>query len=145
MRTARDQHIPHSYLRGLTGKPKWTDNDRTLAVALTLHEDGLHRCGHPRSLAFEDFNEGMFRMHEETCQACAVKERYEKARGDKPHLPGESAAVVWAAGGESFRFWSGPAVEADSGQGDSHDPDQHPLVGDMARGDATNHGEPEQG
>lgn len=93
-------------MRGLTDSPRWTDTDRTLAFALTLHEDGLHRCGHPRSLAFEDYNEGLFENVEHVCQACATADRAAAERKDKKPEPGTTSAVVWTGRPGEWRFWT---------------------------------------
>lgn len=65
-----------------------------LAVAFTLHEDGLHSCGHPRGMAFSDDSEGIFEVVESTCQACAALERHHRAIEGRGRTPGHVAAVA---------------------------------------------------
>jgi hypothetical protein len=101
---------------------RFTDTDRLLAVALTLHEDGLHRCGHPRSLAFEDYNDGLFEIREEVCHACAVIEQHKVAKDQ----PGSVASVVnTLRTGEPVRWWNPSAADKPHGQqGDPEEAEQ---------------------
>lgn len=71
LRTARANGVPHSTIRHGRNPRKWTQKDRVLAVALTMHEDGLcASCGHPRDRAWNDDMEGEYTAHRATCQAC---------------------------------------------------------------------------
>ena len=109
-------------------------------MALTIHEDGLHSCGHPRSLAFEDFNEGMFEMREAKCQACAAIDLYRRSQESRPHEPGHTAGVVnLLAPGDEFRRWRGSAANKPNGdQGNAEQPEQHGDAGQVtATGDPT--------
>lgn len=95
---------------------------------MTLHEDGLHSCGHPRGLAFEDFNEGIFEVREQVCQACAAMDVWRQQQDGKNRQPGITVGVAnTLRAGEDFRIWqgSGASVQAHGGQGHAHDPDEH--------------------
>lgn len=79
----------------------------------------MHSCGHPRSLAFEDFNEGMFEMREAKCQACAAIDLYRRSQEGRAHEPGNTAGVVnLLAPGDDFRRWRGNAKSADEAGAD---------------------------
>lgn len=82
--------MPLSVLRGQVAPgSRWTEHDRTLAVALTLHEAGLCQgCGHP----VEETTAGSEAWHYEApiphrCHACtALAQRQEEYReAETPH------------------------------------------------------------
>ena len=71
LRTARANGIPHSTLRRGTSPRKWSPIDRTLALALTTHEDGLCAgCGQPRERSWNEDMDGYYEVHQATCQGC---------------------------------------------------------------------------
>jgi len=71
LRTARANGIPHSTLRFGRSPRKWSPIDRTLAIALTVYEDGLcPKCGHPRHRAWNDDMRDLYKAHRVTCVAC---------------------------------------------------------------------------
>lgn len=74
LRTARANAVPLSLLRR-GGKARWTGKDRTLAIALTVYEDGLCVCGHPRDAAWDESTEGEWDATKHMCQACAAAAR----------------------------------------------------------------------
>jgi hypothetical protein len=86
------------------GEDRWRWEDRALAVALTMYEDGLcGRCGHPRDRAYNPDMDGHYSLVEHTCHACAVRDRdvAELAGGEVE--PGRMVAVVddaWVSGFE---------------------------------------------
>ena len=81
LRTARANGVPHSTIRRGRNPRKWTQTDRTLALALTVHEDGLHSCGHPRDRAWNEDMEGWYTPHRVVCQACRAAALDMDARG----------------------------------------------------------------
>jgi len=71
LRTARANGVPHGTIRFGRSPKKWSPIDRTLAVALTVYEDGLcPRCGHPRDRAWNDDMADLYSAHRVTCQGC---------------------------------------------------------------------------
>jgi hypothetical protein len=61
--------VPLSTLR--TGRKRWSVKDRMLALALTIHEDGLcPGCGQPRDRSWNEDMEGEFKVFRATCQGC---------------------------------------------------------------------------
>ncbi|WP_123378619.1 hypothetical protein [Pseudokineococcus lusitanus] len=83
LRTARANGIPLStLLHG--GRPKWRRTDRALQVALTLYEDSLCTCGHPRDRAWNDDSDGHWEVAEHICQACAARDRARTTEGKRP-------------------------------------------------------------
>lgn len=86
--------MPHSTITG--GEPgRWTARDRLLAVALTLHEQGLcGGCGHPRSISFDPTREGEFELQSETCLACEARDREQSGEHTPKPQPGAKTFVV---------------------------------------------------
>lgn len=93
----------------LTGRPsQWTEEkNRKLAMAMTiLEEETCKSCGTPAWVGLSTNNEIVFDIKSTTCYGCAELERdresYEKGRGGKPRLKGESRYVkarsVWGEG-----------------------------------------------
>lgn len=71
LRTARANGVPHSTIRFGRNPRKWSPIDRTLAVALTMHEDGLcPKCGHSRDRSWNEDMDGWYKAHRATCVAC---------------------------------------------------------------------------
>lgn len=71
LRTARANSVPHGTIRFGRSAKKWTPKDRLLAVALTVHEDGLCKgCGQPRDRSWNDDMAGLYVAHRATCQGC---------------------------------------------------------------------------
>jgi hypothetical protein len=66
---------------------RWAHRDRVMAVALTMYEDSLHPCGHPKDVAFNPDMDGWYEAEPLTCQACAAVDSYNQGR-EKPE-PGE--------------------------------------------------------
>lgn len=114
LRTARDYRLPWSVMVG-TRESGWTDKDRILALALTMHEDGLHSCGHPKSIAFSPWSDGYFEVRSQVCQACAAGEMYARTHKDHKGAPGEVFGVAnTLRDDETVNLWM-PSLE----QGDS--------------------------
>lgn len=67
----------------------WSDRDRLLLVALTLHEQGICQgCGQPRSISHDGLRAGEFDVLTDTCLGCESLETHRehdksKARGQK--------------------------------------------------------------
>jgi len=92
LRTARANHIPHSTLRSGSKPTRWTVKDRLLALALTVHEDGLCRgCGHPKDRSWNEDMEGEYQAHRVLCQACQAMHL---ATDGHPLSPAETAFVL---------------------------------------------------
>ena len=90
LRTARSWGVPLSTLR--YGSKKWTRKDRMLAVALTIHEDGLcNGCGQPRDRSWNEDMEGEYKAHRVLCQGCQAAHLEQDAHG--PKKPAESIFV----------------------------------------------------
>lgn len=71
LRTARANGVPHSTIRFGRNPRKWSPIDRTLAVALTVYEDGLcPKCGHPRDRSWNEDMDGWYTAHKASCVAC---------------------------------------------------------------------------
>lgn len=72
----------------------WTDEDRALAVAWRLYQDGLCPCGcgYPRSQAWDEDMDGWYETHEVICYARAAREAWERDRGETG--PGEPGTLV---------------------------------------------------
>lgn len=85
--------MPLSTVREGRKPGKWSESDRLLAAALTMYEDNLHSCGHPRDVAFNPDSEGYFVAKEYVCQACAELERHRTSMGDRVQ-PGTVVGVV---------------------------------------------------
>jgi len=62
-------------------KPRWKPLDRALAVALTLYEDGLCRCGQPRDRAHNPANADHYEVDSTTCYACDAVHDYRQEKG----------------------------------------------------------------
>lgn len=79
LRTARANGVPHSTIRFGRNPRKWSQIDRTLAIALTIYEDGLcPKCGHPRDRAWNEDMDGYYKAHRASCVACRAS-HYETA------------------------------------------------------------------
>jgi len=53
-----------------------------LAVALTIHEDGLcSGCGHPRDRSWNEDMEGEYKAHRVLCQGCMAVHLEQDAHG----------------------------------------------------------------
>jgi hypothetical protein len=99
LRTARANGYPHSTLRFPDRKRKhphrMTRTDTILAMALTVHEDGLcGGCGQPRDRAWNADMEGHYEAHRATCQACTATHLAKEA---KPLRPAETIFVTDAS------------------------------------------------
>jgi len=72
-------------------KPRWTEKDKLLTLALRAYEDGLCTgCGQPRDKTFGFDAEGWYERHVVTCHGCAAREAERK---DDPQ-PGEKVYVT---------------------------------------------------
>jgi hypothetical protein len=82
--------VPLSTLR--FGSKKWTPKDRALAVALTIHEDGLcSGCGQPRDRSWNEDMAGEYKAHRVICQGCMEAHLEQDAHG--PRKPAEAIFV----------------------------------------------------
>lgn len=95
LRTARANGIPHGALRFGRSPKRWTERDRTLAIALTMYEDGLcGKCGQPRDRAWNGDMEGWYVAHRATCQACRAMaldlDRTQLADGEQVYVMDET-------------------------------------------------------
>ena len=64
---------------GVEERGPWTDTDRLLAEALTVHERMICECGWNRRHAWDPDMDGWFEVDDSSvCQACAARERYLK-------------------------------------------------------------------
>lgn len=93
-RTARSWRLPITVLLGFredTGR--WTERDRLMALALQQHEDSVHSCGVPSSVAFGDDNVGRVEWQETICHACESRES--ATSNDKNPYPGKVFYPAW--------------------------------------------------
>ncbi len=105
MRTARDYRLPYGVMVGAR-ESGWSDKDRLLALALTMHEDGLHSCGHPKSLAFSADSDGIWEVVTHVCEACAAVQNHKQASEGRKPMPGEGFGVAnTLRDDEAVRMW----------------------------------------
>lgn len=78
---------------GYTGKT-WTRTDALLAQALTVYEDDLHACGHPRSRAMHPEMDGAYEVDDDVvCYACQALDEYREEHKGKV-APGTVLRVI---------------------------------------------------
>jgi hypothetical protein len=93
LRTARALGVPHSTIRFGRNPRKWSPKDRSLALALTTHEDGLcPACGHPRDRSWNEDMEGHYVAHKVLCQGCQAAHLHADAHGQPG--PAERVYVI---------------------------------------------------
>lgn len=64
--------------------------DRELMVALQMHEQSIHRCGHPVHISMSP--DTKFTLEDDKCYACAMLEDNQKSQKDSE--PGVSWRAV---------------------------------------------------
>jgi hypothetical protein len=58
-----------------TTESRWTDEDRSLLLALLAEEhDECRECGHPRDVSTDRRTQGTWRVHRRVCEACRILE-----------------------------------------------------------------------
>lgn len=63
--------MPHGTIRFGRKPSKWSAKDRALALALTVHEDGLcGHCGQPRDRSWNEDMDGYYTVHRAVCLGC---------------------------------------------------------------------------
>lgn len=93
LRTARANGVPHGTIRFGRKPSKWTVKDRALAIALTIHEDGLcPSCGQPVERSWNEDMEGEYVAHRRVCHACKAIHLDHDSHG--PLGPGERSYVT---------------------------------------------------
>lgn len=56
-----------------------------MALALTIHEDGLcAKCGHPRDRSWNEDMSGLYTAHRATCQGCDAAHNEQEIRALRP-------------------------------------------------------------
>lgn len=78
-----------------------------------MHEDDLHRCGHPLSRSANPAMDGSYEAdHEVTCYACAADQEFRKTHKDLP--PGAIVRVhdTWPKG-MPLPEWTPPGVDGE--------------------------------
>ena len=65
-----------------------------LGLALTIYEDGMCSCGHPKHLCRHPSNDGWFEVKTDQCQARAATDRVTSVKGYKPE-PGTALYTVY--------------------------------------------------
>lgn len=81
-------------LRGRKDDGTWTDRDRVMALALTMHENGLcSGCGLHRSVTHGLENVGRWGTAEEICHGCAPIDS-ERDKESKETYPGKKLRLV---------------------------------------------------
>lgn len=88
---------------------RWDHVDRALALAYTLHLDGLcAHCGQPRDRAYNPDSDGYWSTFVHECLSCQARERRQKltyeANG-KVDKAGVYVGVVDSAPHEHLREW----------------------------------------
>ena len=93
LRTAKAWGAVPSVILG-TGLPAWCEEDRLLALALTLHDADLCPGGCGYYLDETRNQDGFHHVETEYCGACAARDEHQReARGIEP-LPGEMIYIA---------------------------------------------------
>lgn len=81
---------------GIGEQGVWSEKDRLLLVALTLHEQGVcSGCGQPRSIGHDIANHaGEFDVHTDVCQGCEALETHREHETQTPR--GQKVYVIHA-------------------------------------------------
>lgn len=106
LRTARANGVPHSTIRFGRNPRKWTTKDRLLAIALTIHEDGLcSGCGQPVDRSWNEDMAGEYKAHRRLCQGCQAAHLEQDRNG-----PLKAAEHLWVSDDSAPGFVPDPRL-----------------------------------
>jgi len=110
---------------GRDNRKRWSKWDIVLLEAFEiLEQERCGKCGTPKYLAYNDSDDILFRVHEETCHACAAIERHDrdglesrknKDGGYDDPEPGIMAVpIAWSYTTDELGSYRGPYYEAEA-------------------------------